>query len=187
MDIFLNKLKARLQGEGLTGYEIRVTETRKTESKTVNIAEVIYGPLYARIVPVTDDHKLLNAEIFNHKMTRAKLTHVSQDMLSDALVAYAKESAKENVVDRLTVKGKEPITRTAADENELTPDEIDRLIDELRDDIANADKRGQYKEPDTDQMEEHDPASAYKKHVVSTFGKVNEPAKEPARQKRTML
>jgi len=171
MDIFLNKLKARLQGEGLTGYEVKVTDLRKDQNKTVNIAEVKYGPLYARIVPVTDDHRLLNAEVYTHKMTRAKLTHVSQDMLSDALVAYARESAQGNVVDHLHAKSKEPYTRIAAEVEEVNDEEIDAMIEQLRDELSDKNVRGQMPESDSDEMEEWDAKTEYKHIVKGTFPK----------------
>jgi hypothetical protein len=170
MDIFLKKLSRRLQAEAIDGTEVKFEDLRNDQDKVVNIATIALGPqLYARIFPVTDDYKLLNAEVFTHKMRRAKLTHLSQEMLIDALVAFAKEGARPTPVQQLKSKSIEPYTRVKADEDAPTEKELDDLINKIDAELGDRGEESQEVEGDRD--EEIKDAI---KNIVKTFPKDKE-------------
>ena len=164
MDRILKKLAQRLKSNVIEGVEIRFTDFRIGESKTVSVAELFANPLYVRFYPVDDQHRLFNVEVYSNMERRSKITHSSPEKLEEDLFNYIKEAKRGTTVQRLKSKAMEPIERELADIEMPTDAELDALIDEIDKDLH--DRGNLSQKIDGDQCKD---AVVSKTHTVKTF------------------
>lgn len=163
MDRILKKIKSRLETEGIADEaDVKFTDFRVDQNKTVYIAELKCGPLYVRIIPQCDYNKMFSLEVYTHGAERTKVTDIGEDYLVDSIIYFAREAYRPSYKDKAHGKALEHYDRIDADENELSEEKLDALIKKLELGMYN----GEMKEPDTDEMTDSPESN---KNVVKTF------------------
>jgi len=164
MHNFIKLLKHELEKVGADMDEAQITPIRHDQDRNVYVMEFKYKNCYWAIHPETDDDRLISAYFYRDKSARVPIMGVSPEYLVDHIALEVKHADRPNYVKKQYGKAIEPTKRVAADESEVSEEQLDTLINELEKDWGD----GKMREETNDQMVEPK-ESEYKKNMVATF------------------